>query len=60
MSKILNTTLAIITLGLAAMGFVGSKVDDRTAALIVFVPLIPHFLPRVAGHAVRVLARHRV
>jgi hypothetical protein len=45
-------------LGLAAMGFVMSKIDDTTAALIVSIPLILHFLPRVAGQAVRALARH--
>jgi hypothetical protein len=59
MSKIVNTTAVIMTLGLAASGFAVLKIDDTTAAIIVLAPLVLHFLPRVAGYAVRVLARHQ-
>jgi hypothetical protein len=58
MSKIINTMVVIVLLGLAAVGFVILKFDDTTAAIIVLVPLTLHFLPRVAGHTVRALARH--
>jgi hypothetical protein len=58
MSKIINTMVVIVILGLAAVSFVILKFDDTTAAIIVLVPLALHFLPRVAGPAVRALARH--
>jgi hypothetical protein len=59
MPNILNTTAALIMLFLAATAYTVSKIDNITAAVIVSVPLILHFLPRAAGHAVRALARHR-
>jgi hypothetical protein len=59
MSKIINTTAVIIMLGLAASSFSMLKIDDTTAAIIVLAPLVLHFLPRVAGYAVRALAGHK-
>jgi hypothetical protein len=59
MSKIINTTAVIMMLGLAASGFAMLKIDDTTAAIIALAPLVLHVLPRVAGYAVRALARHQ-
>jgi hypothetical protein len=60
MFQIINTTAVIIMLGLAAMGFAMLKIDETRAAIIVSVPLILHFVPRVASCAVRVLATRHI